>query len=84
MAIMDQGAQDLAGLALSIAAKRALELGFDKLTTVLTKVRASLSAPQYEIEKALSDHQKESSPGPTKYPLVTRRLVVGSPMSSCH
>ena len=59
MAIMDQGAQDLAGLALSIAAKRALELGFDKLTTVLTKVRASLSAPQYEIEKALSDHQKE-------------------------
>lgn len=59
MATMDQHAEKLLELVLPLAAKRALELGFDKVTAVLSKVRASLSTPQYEIEKALDDHQKE-------------------------
>lgn len=56
MATMDQHAEKLLELVLPLAAKRALELGFDKVTAVLSKVRASLSTPQYEIEKALDDH----------------------------
>jgi len=59
MASMDQHAEKLLELVLPLAAKKALELGFDKVTAVLSKVRASLSTPQYEIEKALDDHQRE-------------------------
>jgi predicted NACHT family NTPase len=51
----------LAELALTAATKKALDLAFDGLNSVLKRVKSQLSTPQYEIEKAISDHQSEVS-----------------------
>jgi Cdc6-like AAA superfamily ATPase len=56
---MNEGTQKLVEMALSVTARKAIELGFDKITSVLNKVQANLSTPQFEIEKALDDHQGE-------------------------
>jgi NACHT domain len=49
----------LAEVVLSGAMKKALELGFDNMTSVLKRLKSELSTPQFEIEKAISDHQDE-------------------------
>jgi hypothetical protein len=56
---MDPALEKLDELALTVGARRALDLGFDKLKSVLTRVKTELSTPQYEIDKAISDHQAE-------------------------
>jgi len=52
-------AQTLVDLVLTTAARKALELGFDKLTSVFTRVNVEISTPAFEIEKAIADHQNE-------------------------
>jgi hypothetical protein len=56
---MDPGLEKITELVLTSAARRALDLGFDKLKSVLTRVKTELSTPQFEIDKAVSDHQQE-------------------------
>ena len=56
---MDPGLEKLTELVLTTGAQKALELGYDKLRSVLTRVKTELSTPQYEIDKAISDHQAE-------------------------
>jgi hypothetical protein len=56
---MDPALERLGELALTTGTRKALDLGFDKLKSVLTRVKTELSTPQYEIDKAISDHQAE-------------------------
>jgi hypothetical protein len=56
---MDPEVGKLTELVLSAGARKALDLGFDKLKSVLTRVKTELSTPQYEIDKAVSDHEAE-------------------------
>jgi hypothetical protein len=49
----------LTEIVLTVGAKKALELGFDGMTSVLSRLKSNLSTPQFEIEKAISDHQTE-------------------------
>ena len=59
MASMNPLTARVGEIVLTGAAQKALDLGFDKLKSVLTRVRTELNTPQYEIDKALSDHQLE-------------------------
>jgi predicted NACHT family NTPase len=49
----------LVEVVVSGAMKKALELGFDNMTTLLKRLKSELSTPQFEIEKAIADHQSE-------------------------
>jgi hypothetical protein len=49
----------LAEFVLTTATGKALDLAFDGLDSVLKRVKSQLSTPQFEIKKAISDHQNE-------------------------
>lgn len=56
---MDPTMRDLARMGMTTAVKQGLELGFDKVRSVLSKAKTELSTPQNEIEKAIADHHAE-------------------------
>lgn len=56
---MYPGLEKLGEFALRAGAPKALDFGFDRLKSVLTRVKTELSTPQYEMDKAISDHQAE-------------------------
>jgi hypothetical protein len=49
----------VAEIVLTAATKKALDVAFDGLSVVLKRLKSDLSTPQFEIEKAIFDHQAE-------------------------
>ena len=48
---MDPSGQQITEIVLRTAAGKVLELGFDKIKSVLGRVKTELSTPQFEIER---------------------------------